>query len=144
MKTMLRILKRWKRSGTGIPEHGDDQVLHEDAFRRMLERERERSGRNRHAVSLVLLNVGEPSILRSRVVQIIRSRIRRVDEIGWYDDCRLGILLPYTNREGACRLTCEILAQLDLSPTSPVEVFTFPSDGMGGQAVSDTTSGVSP
>jgi hypothetical protein len=110
----------------------------------MLERERERSGRNRHAVSLVLLNVGEPSISISRVVEIIRSRIRRVDEIGWYDDNRLGILLPYTNREGACRLTREILTQLKLSSAPHAEVFTFPSDGLGDQSVADTAPGVSP
>ena len=44
-------------------------------------------------------------------MQKIISRMRKIDEIGWYDPRRIGIILPYTSERGAQRFA-ENLCQL--------------------------------
>jgi len=102
------------------------------AFRRVIDRERERAGRNRHSVSLVLIQIEKTSGKSNQIPDIIntiQTRIRQVDEMGWYDAARLGIILPYTSREGACRLTHDLITRLAPAPDElNVEVFTFPGN----------------
>ena len=98
----------------------------------MIDRERERAGRNRHSVSLVLIQIGKTGGNSDQIpgiIHTIQTRIRQVDEMGWYDAARLGIILPYTSREGACRLTHDLITRLAPPPDElNIEVFTFPGD----------------
>jgi hypothetical protein len=113
-------------------------------FLRLIDRERERANRNQHCVSLVLISLAElrgASQPVERIIRSIQTRIRRVDEVGWYDAGRLGILLPYTNRTGACRLTADIVERLGPTPSQfTTEVFTFPAD-TPGEAANEGTGG---
>ena len=101
-------------------------------FRRLIDRERERAGRNRHSVSLVLIQIEKTSGNSNQIpgiINTIQARIRQVDEVGWYDAARLGIILPYTSREGACRLTHDLITRLAPPPDElNIEVFTFPGN----------------
>ncbi len=109
----------------------ENGILPEVAFRRLVEHERERADRNQHQFSLVLFNSEtfdtDNSITR-HIIGIIARRVRNVDELGWYDEKRLGIILPYTSTEGATRLIENLFDSLDTEIPKPVcDIFTYPS-----------------
>jgi hypothetical protein len=55
--------------------------------------------------------------------------MRRIDEIGWYRQRQIGIILPYTNFQGAGRFV-ESLNNL-IGFTMPIvncTIFTYPDD----------------
>ena len=63
-----------------------------------------------------------------RSLDRIINRIREIDEIGWYDSNHIGILLPYTNGEGAHKLVENLGDALGLKmPNSALIVYTYPS-----------------
>jgi hypothetical protein len=100
-------------------------------FRRLVEHERERADRNQHQFSLVLFALEafqtDDSITR-HIIGTISRRVRNVDALGWYDEKRLGIILPYTSTEGATRLIENLLDALDTEIPKPVcDIFTYPS-----------------
>jgi hypothetical protein len=107
-----------------------NKILSEEAFRFVLDRERERVGRNQHQYSLILLDLGSTnknSSKISRIVNTVALRVRSVDELGWYDKQRIGIILPYTSMDGACKLAenlCSIFE--DELPKLKFDVFTYP------------------
>jgi hypothetical protein len=107
-----------------------NKILSEEAFRLVLDRERERVGRNQHQYSLILLDLGSTDknfSNISRILNIITLRVRSVDELGWYDKQRIGIILPYTSADGACKLAenlCSIFE--DELPKLRFDVFTYP------------------
>ena len=62
-------------------------------------------------------------------MQKILRRVRRIDEIGWYDQNRIGIILPYTSAQGAQKFAESLSNSISL----PVEecllnVYTYASD----------------
>jgi hypothetical protein len=100
-------------------------------FRRLVEHERQRADRNQHQFSLVLFALGasqkDDSIARN-IIGTISRRVRNVDALGWYDEKRLGIMLPYTSTEGATRLIENLLDALDPEIPKPVcDIFTYPA-----------------
>jgi hypothetical protein len=76
------------------------EIIDRFSFRRLIEMERYRVHRNNMQFSLVLFNVdahqGNHDLLYT-----IFQKIRRTDQIGWFDDCHIGILLPNTATSGA-------------------------------------------
>jgi hypothetical protein len=88
-----------------------DLLVGKEAFQRAIEKERYRSDRSSQEYSLLILSLAIKSEDDERIVQaiaMIRDRIRTIDEIGWYDENQLGILLPFTSMGGADRLADEI------------------------------------
>ena len=82
-----------------------------EAFQRAIAKERNRSDRSDHKYSLLILSLAiksEEDERIARAITMIRQRIRDIDEIGWYDENQLGIILPFTSMEGADRLADEI------------------------------------
>jgi hypothetical protein len=99
-------------------------------FYRIIERERERVNRNGHVVSMVLFDLalfnGNPKEKKNLINKIIQN-IRSVDEIGWYDKHRVGIILPYTSLQGAQEFYTRICQSLNLHmPDSFCCGFTYP------------------
>lgn len=101
-------------------------------FRRIIEKERARANRNNHMLSLVLFDMGSPDPHNSTTIQlieIIKGRLRCVDNAGWYDNQRIGMILPYTSIKGATQLSENICESLDKRIFEPLcTVYTYPSD----------------
>jgi PleD family two-component response regulator len=107
-------------------------IYPQEEFKKNIRIERARADRSNHKLSLVVFdtNSSDPKNKTiSRLMEEIRTRIRSVDLAGWYDDQRLGIILPYTSNNGATQLTENICESLDESLPKPVcHVYTYPSD----------------
>ena len=107
-------------------------ICSEQDFRRILELERERAERSRHKFSLVLLGTKEINInnrgIGNTIKKIIR-RMRKIDQIGWYDSECIAILLPYTPFQGACELAESICNSLDVTMLeSACTIYIYPTD----------------
>ena len=102
---------------------GTDLVAGKEAFQRAIEKERHRADRSNHKYSLLILSLAIKSERDKRILQAIgaiRERIRAIDEIGWYEENQLGIILPFTTMEGADRLADEI-CEIVTSHLKPAE-----------------------
>jgi lipopolysaccharide/colanic/teichoic acid biosynthesis glycosyltransferase len=101
-------------------------------FTLVLERERARADRNGHGFSLVTFKVGEGNqATADRLKQVLADRLRLTDELGWYDDERLGVLLFNTPREGAWNYANRVQAALlQTAPlqTAPLQAALLPVD----------------
>ena len=102
-----------------------------EQFRAIVMRERAGADRNQHVFSLLLFNIGDPEANRVAVqylAHVVANRIRMPDEVGWFDDKRIGVLLPYTSADGAWKLAKDI-CQAIAAKASPPEytIYTYPS-----------------
>ncbi len=114
---MFGPFKRLRRLNGGPRVDG---FCTQKSFNRALEKERYRSDRSDQQYALLVFAlppVNPASSAFQRAIRRIRARIRNVDEIGWYEKNRLGVILPYTTRDGAEKLAEEICALL--SPCVP-------------------------
>jgi hypothetical protein len=123
-------------------------ILPEKEFHGLLDRERERASRNQHPVSLVLVETLPVKESPERFMRMLRSmheRIRQVDAIGWFDQGRIGIILPYTTSEGAFRLVSDLSLYVK-DPALPMrsQVFSFVSgEFLNNDNIKLESSGVS-
>ena len=101
-----------------------------DAFRAVIQRERERCNRNAHRFSVVSFDVGgngDRPVRTQVLIRLLQSRCRLVDDIGRLDTTRVGVLLPNTTADGARTLADHVRQALTLPNPSPsCEVFTYP------------------
>jgi GGDEF domain-containing protein len=99
-------------------------------FRAILERERARANRNGHKFSLLVFDLAgsEEDIARAqRLVNELKRRVRAIDEIGWFEERRMGIVLPYTAPDGAWKLAADICQMISTKALPPkYTVYTFP------------------
>ena len=101
-----------KKNNNTLADSG--KIHPEEEFRRIIDRERARADRTDHQFSLIVFDLGFTNGNQNKnglLLQKIISRMRRIDEIGWYDPRRIGIILPYTAERGAQRFA-ESLCQL--------------------------------
>ncbi len=111
---------------------GFGDICSAEQFHHILERERARADRNSHQFSVVVLDVGSRGLNGTRaqhVASVLTNRIRFTDELGWFDNQRIAVLLPETPAEGARTLaddTCQALTAC----TSPPKytIYTYPPD----------------
>ena len=82
-----------------------------EEFQDVINRERSRIDRSGSTFSLVLFKAvnGHGFDHNSRkLLKAICRRKRFVDEMGWYDDKRVAVLLPSTSQEGAEKFAVDI------------------------------------
>ena len=97
----------------------------------ILEQERNRADRTGREFSVVVFDVGNSDQDRAAVrhlVQVLDQRLRSTDEVGWFDEGRIGVVLPDTPAEGAWMLAddvCETIAAN--GPRPACTVYTYPS-----------------
>lgn len=100
-------------------------------FTRLVEKERCRVDRNDHHYSLLVFNLNLVDVSENQLqkfIQKIRQRLRTIDEIGWYAEKKLGIILPYTTKTGAEKLAGEICAMIEPpSGCTACEVYSYSS-----------------
>ena len=99
-------------------------------FYKIIEQERERANRNNHQVSLVVFNLESFPDNGKESKQLIRNIIkekRKIDELGWYQKHRVGVILPYTPSRGARKFSVRLSRTLNfIMPDSFCYLFTYP------------------
>ena len=107
-----------------------DTIYKPEAFRNLIEIERSRVLRSERPFSLLLFTVplnkmNSESI--NKLIKKITARVRRIDQIGWFDHQHLGVLLPNTPKEGAKVIADEIFTSVKAEQFSIVyETLTYP------------------
>jgi hypothetical protein len=131
----VNLLKKFgnRRISQFFDNNGQKKSIYsEKMFFEVIERERERANRNDHHFSLIVLDLDLSSTdydtTRFFLEKIIR-RVRVIDEIGWYGPKRIGIILPYTDADGAQEFSDSLDNLFDSSmPVSICTIDTYPSD----------------
>jgi hypothetical protein len=131
-ETQMPLFKRRKALSYTTDNKKKDvgKICSEKEFFRILENERARTERNNHCFSLILFDTAAIDLKPGTIgqfVQRITRRIRQVDQIGWYDDRRIGVVLPYTSNVGAFQLAAHICSEIEISYSPNVcHVHTYP------------------
>jgi len=129
--------KKYRNSANVLKKKGPNGIYSKEEFKRSIEKERARADRNNHILSLVIFDMGSSDQKNDTTVHLIRrikDRVRCIDEVGWYDNQRIGIVLPYTSNKGAIRLTENICEFLDGSiPKTVCKVYTYPLDELNSK-----------
>lgn len=129
-------LMRWiawpGKSANGSRANTVSAIQSQESFRALITRERQRVDRNNHIVSLLLFTVGKQNgdgVMAQQLAHLLAERIRSTDEAGWFDNKRIGIILPDTCADGACKLANEICRAFKPDASVPkYTVHTYPSN----------------
>ncbi len=92
-----------------------------EEFTRILRRERERADRNGRQFSLLSFEVNHKDRTSRGLIALAEAlsrRMRLTDEVGWLDG-RIGIFLPETPAQGACKLADDICRMVEASDPAP-------------------------
>jgi len=106
-------------------------IQSQESFRASIVRERRRVVRNKHILSLLLFTIDKKNgkgDMVQHLAHVLAERIRSTDEAGWYDNQRIGVILPCTCTDGAYKLANEICNALHPEVLVPkYVVHTYPS-----------------
>ena len=128
----LRQLWRQRYSAFSgqIPQAGQEMPSTDDFWTR-LHHERARTNRSGCEFCLVVFdqpNTKSQASLMPSFVEILVARVRTIDAIGWFDDRRIGLILPYTSPDAARHLADEMCQKIASVPLHPEwVVYTYPS-----------------
>lgn len=102
-----------------------------DKFNLIIKRERFRSDRNNQKFSLITFDVGrfyDGNTVVDDFIDILTSRIRISDDVGWFDSRRIAVLLPETKLTDAQKLAHSVCKTIAVStPPPPCTVYMYPS-----------------
>lgn len=103
-----------------------------------IERESARADRSGGEFAMVLFrlqNLDRQSNSTVRVAKTILKRVRATDDVGWYDDQNIGVLLPDTSAAGAWRFADQVCALVEKKQTRPIcSVYCYPQYIGNGEA----------
>ena len=129
---LSKLTKKSKHFLNALKKRESGELYPKEEFKSIIEKERARADRDNHKLSLVIFDIGSSDPKNNTIVHLIRrinDRVRCIDEIGWYDDQKIGMILPYTSNKGATKLAENICESLDESIPKPVcTVYTYPLD----------------
>ena len=115
----------------GLAKTKIDGICSNAEFKQLIEKERCRADRNDHHYSMLVFILNPEEVKKHQLVKSlerIRRRLRNIDEIGWYEEKKLGIILPYTSKEGAEKLAEDICEMIEpRTCCSGCEVYTYSS-----------------
>jgi lipopolysaccharide/colanic/teichoic acid biosynthesis glycosyltransferase len=115
VRDLTARLKQWMCSE---PTHmaGSSGIYSIEQLRTALLREQARAERNGHQIALALLPAnGHNGDARrtSRLLEVLKDRLRLTDEAGWFSPSQIGVLMPYTSCEGAWHMIEDLCALLN-------------------------------
>ena len=129
---LFNLTKKSKNFLNALKKRESGELYSKEEFKSIIEKERARADRDNHELSIVIFDLGASDLKKINIIRLIgeiRGRIRFVDETGWYDDQRIGMILPYTSNKGAAKLAEDICEFLDSSIPKPIcTVYTYPPD----------------
>jgi lipopolysaccharide/colanic/teichoic acid biosynthesis glycosyltransferase len=96
-----------------------------------IQRESARADRSSGEFALVLIRVKRKdhnALSTVRLAKTILGRVRATDDVGWYDENHLGVILPDTGATGAWRFADQICAMASRKLPRPLcSVYTYPT-----------------
>ena len=99
-------------------------------FNELLKQERLRSDRSNHTFTLLLFNIGiqkKNTPLIRNLSEILASRVRFSDDVGFFDDQKIAVLLPDTSTQGARMLADKLSKEIGIYvPSLQYEMYTYP------------------
>ena len=102
-----------------------------DDLRKILARERARSDRNNHEFSMIVFQLESTKQFKKRLknfCHFLGDRLRSIDELGWFDENQIGVILPYTAAADAAALASEIHAHKIFDGLiQKIQVFAYPT-----------------
>ena len=104
-------------------------------FSSIIHRERDRSDRTGQGFSLVIFEVGNGKNRSDSVrnlVPILTHRIRSTDAIGWFEDGRIGVILPHTTTESAWKFVANVRNAFNGNAPPECVVYAYPSSWIPG------------
>ncbi len=104
-------------------------------FSSIIHRERDRSDRTGQGFSLVIFEVGNGKNRSDSVrnlVPILTHRIRSTDAIGWFEDGRIGVILPHTTTESAWKFVANVRNAFNGNVPTDCVVYAYPSSWIPG------------
>jgi lipopolysaccharide/colanic/teichoic acid biosynthesis glycosyltransferase len=104
-------------------------------FSSIINRERDRSDRTGQGFSLVIFEVGNGKKRSDSVrnlVPILTHRIRSTDAIGWFEDGRIGVILPHTTTESAWKFVANVRNAFNGNVPPDCVVYAYPSSWIPG------------
>ena len=109
------------------------------AFRDILDREVSRAERTGQIFSLVVFGIekgnGTDAASLERLGHALGQKVRRCDEVGWYDGDRIGTILPGTSAEGAWQFAEIVKERIkDEAPRMTCAIYSYPSSWMKSDA----------
>lgn len=141
MMPLSNLLKKFgnRRISLAVDANGHKKFIYsERELFEIIERERERANRHDHHFSLIVLDLDVPSTdygTTRNFLDKITKRVRVIDEIGWYGPKRIGIVLPYTDADGAQEFSDSLDDLFESStPVSICTIYTYPSDSGSGKS----------
>ncbi len=87
------------------------------SFQYLIDLERGRVNRQGREFSLILFRITDKAKsekILNRLGRTISKRIRKIDQIGRYDDNHFGLLLPYTSLHDARKIARELCSQQNI------------------------------
>lgn len=100
-------------------------------FHATLSKERARSDRNGHGFSVATFSLSDDSVALhlDPLLGILKDHIRATDDIGWFDESSVGVLLYNTPLDGAWEFVSNVRTTIDqLRIPHSCDVFTYPND----------------
>lgn len=108
-----------------------------DWFHHSLRRERARSDRSGRMFALVVFTPRERRLAHEthvRLAEVLRRQANLADEVGWFDEERIAVILPDAGSEAGWNLADEVCLAFPLhSPPPLCEVFVYPSPSAAEQ-----------
>jgi hypothetical protein len=136
---LFKLIHKTNNFVNGLNKRGLEEIYSMEEFKRIIEKERARADRNNHTFSLVLFDLGSSDMKKTNIIPLIgeiKGRIRFVDETGWYDDQRIGMILPYTSNTGATKLAENICESLGSPiPKLMCTIYTYPLDKLNNKKI---------
>ena len=94
-------------------------------------RERARSDRHNHEFSIIVIDIekfDQNNGVLDHFVQLLGSRLRMIDEVGWYDQNKIAIVLPYTTSEDAVQVAEDVTKIINSDiPAHFSKILSYPS-----------------
>jgi len=135
-------MKRFHRL-FGAKKNSTSDICSEKKFHQKLKIERSRTHRNGHEFTLTVFDLEEFELSEKnigRVIKIIKSRIRDIDQIGWYGKKRIGVILPYTSAKGAKDFSKNIINEInDVKKESNYTLITYPREKKASREEQDNS-----
>jgi lipopolysaccharide/colanic/teichoic acid biosynthesis glycosyltransferase len=104
-------------------------------FSSIIHRERDRSDRTGQGFSLVIFEVGNGKNRSDSVrnlVPILTHRVRSTDAVGWFEDGRIGVILPHTPTESAWKFVANVRNAFNGNATPECVVYAYPCSWVPG------------
>jgi lipopolysaccharide/colanic/teichoic acid biosynthesis glycosyltransferase len=104
-------------------------------FSSIIHRERDRSDRTGQGFSLVVFEVGNGRNRSDSVrnlVPILTHRVRSTDAIGWFEDGRIGVILPHTTTGSAWMFVANVRNAFNGNAPPECVVYAYPSSWIPG------------